>query len=179
MHRTPCLLLLACLASPAPALAVDEIGMRAATLDSGGTVVVLTGRRVLDSGWFVEAGLSQRHYSSRSRTRKVVSLLGGTGRYYPLPRGDQAIFWRAAIGAGVPSMRAGNTDWYATAASEVQLSAAAGLVQRLGEHWRASLAIEHERQFVDRRLLAADGRLADRQTSLSATGISLSLSYRF
>lgn len=175
-------------ASPAQAaeLGVRISALRAATELQG---FGLAARWPLSQGYFVQATLDRQHYARAANPAELPpaalqSHIAGAaiGREY---RGDRALdswFWSWGISAGFPATaRSAGAVAPARfdAAMEVHLTAALGISRQLSEHWSLTGAARIERHFIDWRLTDEFGTLLQRRDSQSASGLSLSVNYRF
>ncbi len=172
-------------------LQAAELGVRVSALRAATELqgLGLVARWPLSQGYFVQASLDRQHYARAANPAELPpaslqSHIAGAaiGREY---RGNRALdswFWTWGISAGFPeAARSAGVAPQAhfSAATEVHLTAALGMSRQLSEHWSLTGAARIERHFIDWRLTDEFGKLLQRQDSQSASGLSLSVNYRF
>lgn len=171
--------------------AAAELGVRVSALHADPNLhgLGLVAHWPLSQGFFLQATLDSLQPERQSGTlslrfNNMRNVVAGAaiGREHKGPWESQSWFWTWGISAGFPTISrsgADSSEPSLDAATEIHLTAAIGLSRQLSEHWSLTGAARFERHFIDWRLTDSDGTLLSRRKSLSASGLSLSLSYRF
>lgn len=178
----------------AEALEQAELGVRINVLYGNGSFygAGLHLRRFLHDSYFVTATLNRQNFAAARlpawseqqdmRIPTVQSTIAGVnvGRRQHLGDAQLMWFWSMGLAVGFPqASRTGPGQIQLEAETEVHLRSALGIETLMADHWSLTAAVRIERHYVNLKYNepGSDGKTT--LSTLTPSGVYLSLGYRF